>query len=358
MANSGLPNFRRLVVALRRGHHGRLRRPPDIRSGGASDGTRRIFYLSPEPRTPRGGVRVLYRHVDLLNELGFDAAIVHRKKGYRAAWFDNRTRIVPNSVLEVASRDIVVVPEFYVPQLRPLPADVGLVVFNQGAYHTFDSVPLESVDTFLPADVAAILTVSDDSAALLRFTFPELSVQVAHTVIDATVFYPPPESSVPNRRIAYTTSRREQERHQLLSILRRRGLLDGWELVPIAGMPETEVGEVLRSCPIFLSFSEREGFGLPPAEAMACGCYVVGYDGRGGAEFFDPTYSTPVPDSALITFAQSVEAAMRRFESSPRELLAAGRAASVAVLHRYSVDTLKADLTEFFSELGATRAAA
>ena len=37
---------------------------------------------------------------------------------------------------------------------------------------------------------------------------------------------------------------------------------------------------------IFLSFGHPEGFGLPVAEALACGCAVVGYSGLGGRELF------------------------------------------------------------------------
>ena len=42
----------------------------------------------------------------------------------------------------------------------------------------------------------------------------------------------------------------------------------------------------LQSCWCF-SPSASEGFGLPVAEAMACGCAVVGYTGLGGRELFD-----------------------------------------------------------------------
>ena len=38
---------------------------------------------------------------------------------------------------------------------------------------------------------------------------------------------------------------------------------------------------------LFLSFGHPEGFGLPVAEAFACGCAVVGYDGLGGKELFN-----------------------------------------------------------------------
>jgi glycosyl transferase family 1 len=38
----------------------------------------------------------------------------------------------------------------------------------------------------------------------------------------------------------------------------------------------------------FLSLSHKESFGLPPLEAMACGCIVAGFHGDGGREYMIP----------------------------------------------------------------------
>jgi hypothetical protein len=54
----------------------------------------RIFALTPEPRAPTGGIRAIYRHVDVLNENGFSAYVVHPDPGYRASWFENDTRVI------------------------------------------------------------------------------------------------------------------------------------------------------------------------------------------------------------------------------------------------------------------------
>ena len=119
-----------------------------------------------------------------------------------------------------------------------------------------------------------------------------------------------------------------------------------WEWVPISGKTEAQVGAILRECAVLLSFSEREGFGLPPAEAMASGCYVIGFDGGGGREFFDPAYCAPVTD--LLSFAKAVlEATARPLE----ELAALGAKASGHVLGRYTVDGLRSDLRAVFEGL-------
>jgi glycosyltransferase involved in cell wall biosynthesis len=194
-----------------------------------------------------------------------------------------------------------------------------------------------------------MVTVSEDSAALLRYTFPQLDIKLARSVIDPRRFHPGEHPG--GRRIAYMPRRRHAEREQLLHVMRSRGILDGWELVPIDGRTEDETAELMRSCAIFLSFSEREGFGLPPAEAMASGCYVVGYTGNGGRDYFDPVYCSPVPECDLLAYAMAVEEAIRRYESDPESLAKAGRLASERILGQYHEAGLKADLTTLYGQL-------
>ena len=56
---------------------------------------------------------------------------------------------------------------------------------------------------------------------------------------------------------------------------------------------EAAVADILRESQVFLSFGHPEGFGLPPAEALACGCLVIGYHGGGGREYFGPAGAYP-----------------------------------------------------------------
>jgi hypothetical protein len=226
-------------------------------------------------------------------------------------------------------------------------------VFNQGAYITFDHVPYDATGPGAPyagvTGLVGILAVSRDSADLLRYAFPGIDVHVARNVVDPSVFHP--AGGARGRRIAYLTHRRPAEREQLFHMLRSRGSLDGWELVPIAGRTERETADLMRSSPIFLSFSGNEGFGLPPAEAMAAGCYVVGFTGRAGGEFFDPACSGPVPEADLVAFGRAVEESCAAYDADPQTLAKAGRAASELVLSRYSVGGLREDLLAFYRPL-------
>ena len=309
----------------------------------------RVLYLAPHFGGPSGGVRVLYRHVDMLRAMGVDAAVLHAQPGFRCTWFDNTTEVVYPDGVVMGPDDVLVVPEYYGAGLTAAPPDVRTVVFNQGAYHTFDNIDL---DERVGAPYGGIprlelvMAVSHDSVALLETAFPDLPVRRCRPVVDADLFHP--GSGPRHRQIAYVSRNRASERHQLLHILRARGL--DWEVVPIAGRAEREVAQIMRESAIFLSFSERDGFGLPPAEAMASGCYVVGYTGGGGDEFFDADCSTPVAN--LRAFAEGVLEAAAWADD---DRAARGARASERILGYYNAAGLESDLSQAYEPLLSRR---
>lgn len=351
MRNPIVPVAKRLAVKWRNARAASVRMPPRIAFGKSSSAIPRIFYLSPDSVDARGGVRVIYRHVDVLNSLGLDATVIHRSRGYRAHWFANQTRVAAARDVVLLAQDILVVPEMYGSNLhRFAPGGPRLVVLNQAPYYTFAGVPLSHVTDLQKAPVEAILAVSQDGEQLLRVTFEHTPVHLIRSVVDAEVFHLP-RTPAPRRRIAFITSRRSIERHALLSTLMARGRLKGWEFVAIEGMSERAVADTLRGAAIFVSLSRLEGFGLPSAEAMACGCYVIGSAGQGGSEYFDPSYCRLIEEN-LLALVLAVEDAAHAYDSDPAQFGSVGVRASEAILRRYRTDFLREDLRTVFGGLG------
>ena len=56
----------------------------------------------------------------------------------------------------------------------------------------------------------------------------------------------------------------------------------------ISPTSDSDIAAVYKSSDIFVSTSWWEGFGLPPLEAMACGCAVICSDSGGVNEFIKP----------------------------------------------------------------------
>lgn len=336
---------RSLTEGLRRRRVLRRRRPPEIEVGGGT-GEPTVYYLCPNYGSPSGGIRVIYRHVDLLNAAGRPAAVLHHTDGFRCDWFENTTRVVGAPSVRLGAADTLVVPEVYGPFLDRLPRGPRRVAFNQNGYMTFQHVEAGTRPGY--EGFAAAMTVSEDSAELLRFAFPGLRVEVVPNSIDPERFHAAPEP--PGRRLALMPRKRPADAELIFRLL--DGRIGGWEVTPIEGMSEVDTAATLRAAPVFLALGFREGFGLPAAEAMASGCFVVGFPGFGGREIFDPSFSVAVEDGDVLGAARAVATACARYEAEPEAVRADGARAATSVGERFSRERQASLLLEFFDRLG------
>jgi hypothetical protein len=114
-----------------------------------------------------------------------------------------------------------------------------------------------------------------------------------------------------------TTVERLDDAIQVISLLKARHSLGGFELLPLDNLSESAVAASLGDSRVFLSFGYPEGFGLPPAEAMACGCLTVGFHGGGGREFITDDLAFPIEVGDILGYARTVEELLRRCRSDP-----------------------------------------
>jgi glycosyltransferase involved in cell wall biosynthesis len=330
---------------------------PILKSGKSKHKDSTIYYVAPDNDQPSGGTRTLYRHVDILNAQGFEAAVVHVRKGFSYTWFDHRTRIEYARDVCIGPSDIVVVPEIYVRSIRNLPPGTKTVVFSQGAYLTFAQETVDSslvISNYLGSrDLLAIMVVSDDSAEYLRYAFPSLRVERVHQSIDFDTFYP---SSGPHgRRIAFMPRRYLGDIVQVVQLLRARNALRGWELSPIHNCTPAQAAEKLRASAIFLTANHQEGFGLPPVEAMASGCVVAGFPGHGGREYLQPEWSFPVEQGDVRSLAHTIERLIHEFEANPIAMQAMAARGAEYIRAAYSPSRERADILSFFGSLLVNR---
>jgi glycosyltransferase involved in cell wall biosynthesis len=306
-----------------------------------------VYFVSPATtQQPIGGITIIYRHVDMLNAAGIEAAVIQGKRGYRPEWFPNTTRI-EYAPVEIHGDDILVWPEYLMRHVRR--SGARQVLFVENAYGLFADADLDPYPPALPPPaVLAVAVLSDDNAEYVRYAWPDADVPILRPGVDPAVFHP----GTPRRQIAFAPRKRYPAVRQVLGLLRARGALDGWQLAEIAGMNETQVAETLRASTLFLSFSEREGLGLPPIEALASGCHVIGFTGIGGREIFDPRYTEAIPEDDVVAFARAVEAWLRRYEPEPARRR--GAEAAAWAVERYSVEAERRAVVELYTRLLAT----
>ena len=297
-----------------------------------------------------GGVKQLYRHVEHLIALGWDAAIVTETEGFRPSWFSSTAPTV--SFRESLQRgefnprlSVLVLPETYLgANLQSFCgvdiSSIARVVFNQNAYYSYGNLNHDRVQQALTcfydsSSVLQILSVSEDTHAFLakNLCIPDSRLSRIVNAIEPSFIADQHKSN----RLHWMPRKNPQHVQAVIQGMQRSSLRysQGWQGEPLQSLTHAQVAQRLNGARIFLSFGHPEGFGLPIAEAMASGCWVVGYSGGGGRELFRFGASHEVCFGDWPGFIQAIQDAFERFSLSPREtdLRLQRQALAVQALH-------------------------
>ena len=106
---------------------------------------------------------------------------------------------------------------------------------------------------------------------------------------------------------------------------------------------------------LFFSFGYPEGLPLPPAEAMASGCVVVGYHGFGGAEYLKAGISYPIPVADVLEFAITAERVLEEAVADRSSVLEMGERASAFVAKEYSCEREIEEIRQAWSTILALK---
>jgi glycosyltransferase involved in cell wall biosynthesis len=301
-----------------------------------------LYFDCPETPEPIGGIKQIYRQVDVLVEHGIPARLVHHHEGFRCDWFPNQTPVTYLKDLRPEPDDIIVLPECRPEGERSLSEvfpELRRVVFNQNCYLTFKDADMRAGldgyrSPYEDPKTVAIIAVSEDSRDVLEYMFPSIPVYRVKCGIDTNVF----QYAEHKEPVISFIVRKNKVLREVLHGLRIRGSLKGYDVVPIHRAPERTVAETMRKSRFFLTALNYEGFGLPPAEAMASGCVVVGFDGRAGREYFSEQTGFPVDMGDLGGFLRTVESALHLAEVDMGRLDRLRRHAASFIASEYSLE--------------------
>lgn len=265
-----------------------------------------ILYVSHDVAAPSGGVRMLYRHVEALAAAGFDAAIIQPANQFRP-WFSSSAPVLGVERLQALTPDdILVVPEDHHALLADLAGlPIRRYVFAQ-SFILMTGSHLSPPNP--PLGLTGCLTISPIVADYARMIYG-LEPVVVPNGIDTGLFVPRAKQPV----IAYMP-----RRQGLDADIIRRGFLHHhpdladipWQAID--GQTEAVTSALLGQAAFFLSLSPTyEGFGLPPLEAMACGCLVVGFHGIGGRIYATPDNGLWIPDGDHLAAIDALAVGVR-----------------------------------------------
>ncbi len=303
----------------------------------------RIVYFLIETQAPRGGHKVSLRHVEALNELGFNSVARLPPDRTMPAWIQHSASVEIGG--DLRDDDILVLPEDATALLkRYAGAPQRKVVFCQNHF----SAAAQGLGRLTPDEAGAYrdyMACSRTVALWLSRFMPHDAVEVVPAFADERRFQPADKELA----IACTPSKRPFEFAAIRTMVSR--LYPGpnrWRWDALQAASEVEVASSFGHASVFLSLSRLEGLGMTTLEAMASGCVPIGFAGIGGREYASPTNGLWADEDDLEACADALIRAMALVDRSSNSITQM-RMAAEETASRYSHAAFVEALRGFWS---------
>jgi hypothetical protein len=278
---------------------------------------RRIIYLLKPFEVPFGGVAVIYDHVEILAQSGYQAFIALSNIPAQDFYNSNAPTIIHNGAMEFRRGDICVIPEGFPDYMQALKAQpIKKVMFCQSqSYLPFSSNSNLGFSEFC---VDSIIASSEAIISFMREVYGLTNVPLIPCAIDTKLFF---NGEKKVRQIALMPRKLPEDAIFIEAIFKR--MYKEYSDIPwvsIEGVSRQRAAEILRESEVFLSLSHRDSFGLPPLEAMASGCLVAGFHGNGGKEYMHGNNGWWAEDGDFISCAKGIASALKLIDDGGSKL--------------------------------------
>lgn len=281
---------------------------------GVLEAVKNIIYLGFSVNRPIGGMKVILHHIKLINSMSQQdvAAQVFfpENSNFNLTWMDIDVSVKRDHAFDQA-KDLVIVPEMWALYYGKIFKSSGLRygIFVQNGYLIYDELQTtdksnlsELRDIYSSASI--ILSISNDVTKCLSEAYPEISTKICQikASVDSNLFQ---SAKVKKNRIGYMPRKLSSHSAWVVARLNEK-IPNDWEIIQINNMVESQVAHALSESKIFMSFSDREGLGLPPLEAAVSGNRVIGYTGQAGKEYWSGSIFHEIECGDLIAFVDAV----------------------------------------------------
>jgi len=267
-----------------------------------------IYYCTSGPAVA-GGQHVNAEHVAELREAGLRAYLLHIPSNSESEPFQSIAPVLQISQIQkFLEDDVVVVPESWRDVLRYFSSKkVRKIIHCQNPFYLFHS--FESIHALVRHGYREVISCSGFTTQMIRQFGYEGTIYTIRPSISESFFA---NQSKPRKlQIAYMPRKRAVESEFIKGLFRSHyPQLNKISWVPIENKSRLECAAILQESSIFAAFGHIEGLGLPPLEAMASGCIVVGLHGLGGAEYANPKNGFWVEEGDYFGFARQLSTAV------------------------------------------------
>jgi hypothetical protein len=294
-----------------------------------------IHYLVPDSDTPSWGIGLLYHHVRLLRQAGYEACVLHQRRPFRLSWMatDVPIRYLDDRAVVLRREDLLVIPEVLAHQAPALSLPGRRVVFVQGSY-LIQPGAREAID-YRALGYEAAIAVLPHVRDIVRDHHGLEAVIVPPFIAD---YFLADAAAVerPREPVVLLVSKPEYRRAgyfdvEIVSALLRRQLSGsnarGWRLEELTGRTHVQTAEAMQRAALLVNLNTLEAFNTTVPEAMAAGCIPICYEAFGGRDFLRPGVNAFVfPNNHVYPLVNELLSLMREYDARQPELRALRRA--------------------------------
>ncbi len=320
-----------------------------------------IYFYCPAMNTPSGGIGVLFKQANILQEHGFNVTMIyeprfdskasheesqkkHKKidifEKFNPSWLGEQLGKVKLRALgtdtyfysdgtkekceelRINPEDMVIIPEGFpnvMQKFSQLPCHK--VVFAQSWYYVLNALSVNQ--TWQQFGFNHVISVSDGITEYLNAIMPGLNIKQYSQSIDRNLFKPVAyQNKYP--KIAYMPGRSQDAILKTFNVIKTFYCFYPqykWiRFDELKGLAKEEFAERLGESAFILYTDEIAGFGTFPLEAMACGTHVIGWTPLGGKEYISPDNGFWAHTGEIFQLAELMGIALEKYLTSQMDV--------------------------------------
>lgn len=246
------------------------------------------FFILDTKGNPTAGIANIYEHVKVLNELGYDAKILHEKNDYKlfgdesgmgiADWLGDEYAKLPHASIEnqnlnISAADFIVIPEVFstlMDQVKSFPC--RKIVLSQSYDYLLELLPIGK-RWDIDYGFSHVITTSEKQANYLKSLFPSIKTLVVPVSIPE-YFNPSDKPKIPI--IAISTRNHGDAAKIAKSFYLQYPMYKWVTFKELRGISRKQFAEELGKSCLAIWIDDSSGFGTFPLEAMHCNTPVIG----------------------------------------------------------------------------------
>jgi hypothetical protein len=324
------------------------------------DKKNRYLLYCPDIPFPCSLVKIIYEHAHYLNQMGFNAVILHEVKGYRPNWLQNIEVLKSARVIYLSEKkktggyskpafsfsptDTIVIPEGFWTVMTGFAETKTLhkvvMAFGYGGFAT-----AEPGANWASLGFTDVLCMSDNLKEDYSKLWPNLKYHSVGYDIDRELFSPL-DDNLRKPEIALSCRSREDAQSIINIFYSKYPFLDMFQFKILKKLDTNEYANALRQSAVMVFSDEKAGSPAPPLEAIACGVPTIGVFGRGMENLVTQDGMIWLPTNDPFTMVEAIaEYCINWLENNVKPI------EDKAILDLYNVDVVKTKLLNVYEEL-------